>query len=1630
MSKNTEQTALRRKITAWITLGIFLVEPMSALGAPIMPDTKAPAVHQPLVQETANGVPLVNITAPTASGVSRNQYEAFNVPAKGAILNNSYTLSETKLAGFVQGNQNMVKGPATIIVNEVTSAHPTAMNGFLEVAGSKASVVIANPNGITVNGGGFINTNQAMLTTGKPIFDATGNLQRLEVTKGQITVEGTGLDARTTSKLDILTRAATMNAGVWGQDINVITGANQVTYETLGTTPIGTAEQEGVALDVGAIGGMYANRIMLIGTARGMGVNMAGRIESDTTLTLDAAGNLHNTGYMQSKGTEAIAVRNLTNTGILATEEIQQIQAEQVQNSGHMVAKAGQTITGHDLTNSGVISSEGTQQLTLQDVTNTGTIYGNTEQIVEARHVINQGRIYSDGNQHLTATSVANEGTIHSQGHQIIAVTDMVTNTGTVQAKQDQAITSPILTNSGTIYSGQNQELQAETITNTGTVYAKGAQQTTTGTLATHNTWGSQGAMKLVVRDSLTNGGLVAAGLTEEGQLTGQSHLNVSAVAVDNAKSQVLSSGQLVVNTQRLNNTDGYVGSQGDMTLTAKEALTNTQGTLVSDGDIHVTAPNITNERGQVTAKGTATMSGQTVDNQSGRITSIEATTIQAKEALQNTRGTITSQGNLTVTTPSVQLDGILAAGTDAVITTTGDITNRNSVDGYGITSAGRHVTIKTTGTIDNEKNIEAGGTLTIQAKGMVQGAHAESNGRDVDLQVATIDNVGLIQADQQLTIGSQTITNHSMGRIYGEAIHMETSSLDNYTDKALEAKLATELAQLKVRETALNAAFAVDVTGFTTRDEEAAYKAKIAEETAKYETQLAVVKDIATQLATLPAGTIAGRTSVAITGDTLRNSNHSLIYSGGDMTLVGKHSMENAGATIEAIGKMTLTTPSLRNTNTAFSSERKITKEAELGDMIRIDQVGHFEQGQSFPKEEFSGLGSGYGATHSTTVTVKEELDEAKYDTVRKLTLKERLAGVEPPDPALIGKYMPNYDYDDPIFAQFGITPMSTPRPVDGDPNQAAWDAQFQALFDQLNPKIRAYNEEVRAYNEAHKTPAIHPYTIQRRHILQSNVFMTSNQNGLIRSGQTMAIHGDVFNENSKFVAGSDMTITGALENPTVKAQEMTYTFGTDQSSYTYKRGWPHKSRRRGYNSEVAVTPTIQLGNPAALGQAGELSHTNTVPAGKDITASKRADVAQVLDPFTPTKAQADNTSVTARVAPIEPITLPSLYFVHPESTAKYLVETDSRFTNKKEFLSSDYMIYQLGWNPDRVQKKLGDGFYEQSLIRDQVMALTGKRYIDGYSNDEEGYKALMDQGVAFAKQYNLTMGVSLTKEQMAQLTSDIVWLESKEVTVNGETYTVLYPHVYMHPGQTMTLETDGSLIRGKNLVVKTTKAIENEGTLLGDTLVLTGSSIRNSGLIAGGSILANSTGNIESTGQIRGTNRVQLLADEDIAIHNTINQYKNQEAYNQTAGIAVTGNEGVLLLGAKKDLTIQGAVLQNLGTNGSTVLQAGQTVSLMADTVSSKKATVLDAKNYSHSYDRLDNGAIIQTAGDLVVVAGDSIQAKAATVQSEAGAVQLEAGKDISLTSGEAIHNQDYGISYKSRGLLSSKKTTIQTE
>ena len=95
---------LARKIMSFLLAGACFADTAIFAEAPILPDQRAPGNRQPLVQETENGIPLVNMVAPSAGGVSRNDYDRFNVPEKGAILNNSYTLSKTELTGYVPGN--------------------------------------------------------------------------------------------------------------------------------------------------------------------------------------------------------------------------------------------------------------------------------------------------------------------------------------------------------------------------------------------------------------------------------------------------------------------------------------------------------------------------------------------------------------------------------------------------------------------------------------------------------------------------------------------------------------------------------------------------------------------------------------------------------------------------------------------------------------------------------------------------------------------------------------------------------------------------------------------------------------------------------------------------------------------------------------------------------------------------------------------------------------------------------------------------------------------------------------------------------------------------------------------------------------------------------------------------------------------------------------------------------------------------------------------------------------------------------------------------------------------------------------------------------------------------------------
>ncbi len=187
----------RRAMAAAVCLLSMFVDPVFAEA---LPDAHAPA-HQKAVVNLHGSVPVVRIAAPDGAGLSHNKWSAFDVPVQGMVLNNAVAGAESALAGTLGANVALNGSPASIVLNEVTGNRPSLMLGRLEVAGQAARVIVANPNGITCNGCGFINTPHVQLTTGR--IERIRDALRFDVTGGRIDIGTSGLSALAT-RIDLI----------------------------------------------------------------------------------------------------------------------------------------------------------------------------------------------------------------------------------------------------------------------------------------------------------------------------------------------------------------------------------------------------------------------------------------------------------------------------------------------------------------------------------------------------------------------------------------------------------------------------------------------------------------------------------------------------------------------------------------------------------------------------------------------------------------------------------------------------------------------------------------------------------------------------------------------------------------------------------------------------------------------------------------------------------------------------------------------------------------------------------------------------------------------------------------------------------------------------------------------------------------------------------------------------------------------------------------------------------------------------------------------------------------------------------------------------------------------------------
>ena len=672
-----------------LALGLATIAGSSAYAdtTNIVADRNAAAAQQATILKASNGTTQVNIRTPSAAGVSRNVFSNFDVGADGAVLNNSRTNTQTQLAGWVEGNPHLARGGAKVILNEVNSSDPSRLSGYTEIAGNRAELVIANPAGITCAGCGFINASRTTLTTGQALMDQ-GKLTGFDVRTGNIRVDGEGIDTSGSDYTQIIAKTAEINAGIYAKNLDVITGSNRVSYEEDAANTVVTANNNdknsatnkatGVALDVSALGAMYAGKIRLIGTEKGMGVTNAGSIVASVGgLQLDHNGNLINSGSL------------IANQGSVDITT----HGSKVNNSG-TIASSRDTInvTSSDLTNSGVISSRDTLKLQQTGgINNSGEIATGSFNIKSAQ-LNNSGSLLQTGSGKL---AIGTSQLLNKQGG--IIGQDLYPSDSSTPPSVTPPKTPPTTANNGssvgTDPSSQPSEpnptplpsvtrdgnINAGSLTNTGSIYTNGKIS------ASANSVVNQDKSSLAVSTlNIADKGSVA---NTDSRLQ-LDQINWQLANFDNSKGQIITNGGITLDVDNgINNTQGTFASNRDITLKTKGSINNSKGLIQSNSNLSTDSGSLNNNNGKLISQGAVTINSRgDLTNTKGEMSSVKDTTITSK-TINNDSGQITAQGSLTTGSDSLNNSGQLYGKTKTQITTTNATSNSGLIGSGGDTS-------------------------------------------------------------------------------------------------------------------------------------------------------------------------------------------------------------------------------------------------------------------------------------------------------------------------------------------------------------------------------------------------------------------------------------------------------------------------------------------------------------------------------------------------------------------------------------------------------------------------------------------------------------------------------------------------------------------------------------------------------------------------------------------------------------------------------------------------------------------------------------------------------------------------------------------------------------------------------
>jgi filamentous hemagglutinin family protein len=819
-SNNQDKPNLFIKLTIYSLIYLTGIYPLNAAFAnPIVPDNTRTQV------QNVNNVPVVNIAPPNQSGVSHNTYKDFNVEQQGAVLNNALNQVNSQLAGKINKNPNFKDKAADLIINEVTGSNQSLLQGILEIAGKKADVMIANPNGVIVNGGGFINVKNATITTGKPILDEKGALKHAkmmlsnsekeklnllqnpainaQMLDNPIIVTQNGLNGKGADSLNIMSKSLMLLGKITANDLAIIQGINQVNYKnnTVSSVDNITAqhhpsikEPKYVAIFSMAGGGMYADRISILSTSK-FSDSFLHNLES-------TKGDIKITGGKvllgkSIKAKQDIDVKSQGNT-IVYNNSAMKLEGESgktlIESGRNISFKSGESIEiiRGNLNSNGSINLESGGY-----IANIGTV---SEDKINSKSEITTGRIESE-----KGITLISKGGITDK--------DRIVN---VLSKGEIVEKDGIINGYGIIKSKGDVHLKSVgNINNIGGITSKGDLdlKTDSGYLLNIGAIANEGNIKLDINQSITNKSIIDSGkkLTIESKGTIENKGDIKSI-----DDLIIKSDKSIVNGVIASPGDikeekikGGIQSEKNITLISKGSIENLLGaikTTSDNGNIKLDGNSIVNNNGVITSKKNIDLkSKEKIDNLDGWVVSDEGgVKLESDDQVIN-NGVLSTKTNLEIIGSNVinykkmnsksdinikstglienSLEGVI--GAEGNITLTGDngIINKTSVS--STPKDGATPSTIYTGIIGGGKNV----TL-VSAKGSIQnlGGVIKSENNTVKLDSGVdITNKGHIHSNGNITLESNKISNSKSIKSKGN-INIKGKSLIENLNGFIEA--------------------------------------------------------------------------------------------------------------------------------------------------------------------------------------------------------------------------------------------------------------------------------------------------------------------------------------------------------------------------------------------------------------------------------------------------------------------------------------------------------------------------------------------------------------------------------------------------------------------------------------------------------------------------------------------------------------------------------------------------------------------------------------------------------------------------------------------------------------------------